>query len=170
MSASRETWRPITQWSRYQVSDQGRVRSARKVLTQRADGHGYFTVTLSDGPRRRTARVHVLVAEAFLPPRLPGQPQVRHLNGRQWDNRASNLAWGSQSENERDKTRSPRTSVRGRNLGRTETRPRTEDEPSRDAKALPQLAPAARSPGEMPVSSQVATELQQGLATAGGAR
>jgi hypothetical protein len=48
--------------------------------------------------------VHKLVAEAFLGPCPPGQ-QVRHLDGNNQNNAATNLTYGTKRENELDKMR-----------------------------------------------------------------
>lgn len=105
-----ETWLPVVGYEgRYEVSDQGRVRSWLRVLNPprvlRLAMHptGYHTVELtnSDG-RRRTQRVHRLVTRAFLGPR-PVDREVRHLDGVKTNNALTNLAYGTRSENERDK-------------------------------------------------------------------
>jgi hypothetical protein len=61
---------------------------------------GYRRVILykGDGSARRRFLVHRLVCEAFNGPGLPGQV-ARHLNGDPLDNRAVNLAWGTQVDN-----------------------------------------------------------------------
>lgn len=115
----REQWLPVPGWPAYEVSSHGRVRRLGMpgVLAQRADGHGYLTVTLSDSPRRKTARVHVLVAEAFLGPRPPGL-QIRHLDSRSWNCAVSNLAYGTAVENAQDRRRVNKN-LRGRKQGST---------------------------------------------------
>lgn len=112
-----ETWRPHPTFTSYEVSDQGQVRSIERTVRQRndrvrtfparllkptADDFGYLRVTCSSGGIDTKVRVHVLVCEAFHGPRPPGDSQVRHLNGNHLDNRASNLQWGTRSENVRD--------------------------------------------------------------------
>lgn len=100
-----EKWAPISGFEgRYEVSSLGRVRS----LPRRRSKGGYLKPWLRSGYEtvdiaRRLSLVHRLVAEAFLPPRLPGQSVVRHINGDRLDNRSVNLAWGTQSDNELDK-------------------------------------------------------------------
>jgi hypothetical protein len=103
------TWRQVREFPNYRVSDHGDVDSRRRsgarggLLKQtKAIVSGYLMVHFSDGSRTRFVAVHVAVAEAFLGPRPEGL-QIRHLNGLQEDNRAANLAYGTQSENELDK-------------------------------------------------------------------
>lgn len=110
-SCPKEEWRDIPGYEgRYQASNLGRIRSVGhyvtrwvpgKVLTPRIREAGYPVVTISGkGPKD----VHRLVALAFHGPAEPGK-QARHLNGDKLDPRPENLAWGDQSENERDKFR-----------------------------------------------------------------
>ena len=56
------------------------------------------------GRRSRRVRVHTLVLEAF-EGRCPPGMECRHLNDISFDNRRSNLAWGSRSQNIRDRRR-----------------------------------------------------------------
>lgn len=109
-----EQWRPVKGCEGlYEVSDQGRVRSVDRVISQkngstkRLRGHmlkpftdwsGHYFVRLG---RTRLSSVHLLVAEAFIGAREDGCV-VRHLNGDPSDNCLSNLAYGSQSDNLRD--------------------------------------------------------------------
>jgi len=107
-SQTAELWQPICGFDgRYEVSDQGNVRSWTKhkrgaLLKQSPGPGGYLTVGLAD-PKgvSHTQRVHRLVLEAFAGP--PEIDQVcRHLDGNCRNNRLSNLRWGTQSENIRD--------------------------------------------------------------------
>lgn len=65
----------------------------------------YLGVTLraADGAQQR-AYIHGLVAEAFHGPRPDGM-EVRHLDGDRLNNDATNLRWGTRSQNMRDKER-----------------------------------------------------------------
>lgn len=92
------------------VKVRGRGTASRDVTMRTHDnGHGYMKVRLVvPGGDRGMFYVHRLVCEAFhgLPPDyVDGPAHVRHLNGDSGDNRAVNLRWGTQSENERDKGR-----------------------------------------------------------------
>lgn len=108
-----EQWRPVPGWEdRYEVSDQGQVRSLPFVTRkgQYRNGRirklhlsstGYWIVSLYRDDKIYTRYVHRLVAFAFHGEPQPGQ-QVRHLNGNPVDSRACNLAWGSDQENKAD--------------------------------------------------------------------
>lgn len=105
-----ERWRWLRgSAGRYEVSDQGRIRSwTRKrprILegTVMAGGYRAVGVTYAQGARGRTELIHRLVAAHFCEEtRKKGHTDVRHLNGDKLDNRAVNLAWGTRSENMRD--------------------------------------------------------------------
>ncbi|EJD0489927.1 NUMOD4 motif-containing HNH endonuclease [Salmonella enterica] len=109
-----EIWKPAPGFEdRYEVSNQGRVRSIDrrvrlvahgKETTRFAKGQllragtcrsGHLSVALGKGNSRM---VHQLVLEAFVGPRPAGQ-EVLHLNHNPKDNRLSNLKYGTRSEN-----------------------------------------------------------------------
>ncbi len=74
--------------------------------------NGYLAVGVGEGARVKTRYVHTLVLEAFRGERPTPSAQTRHLNGRKWDNRASNLRWGTSAENARDRVRHARQRCR----------------------------------------------------------
>lgn len=100
-----EEWRAVPGFPRYEVSDQGRVRSLdyNKTKTVRVlklwfDGKGYWQICLC-GNRTKTKRgVHQIVLEAFVGP-CPESFEGAHLNGVRTDNRLVNLIWCSKKEN-----------------------------------------------------------------------
>lgn len=103
-----EIWRPVLGYEDlYAVSNQGRLASLRrgvKLLRSAANAAGYIPVSLRrDGKGVSTYR-HTLVAAAFIGPRPLGH-QIRHLDGDPANNWSSNLAYGTQSDNEADKLR-----------------------------------------------------------------
>lgn len=102
----------------YEVSDQGRVRSLDRPLTQagrngtiytklvrgrllrpgRSSG-GHLTVALGRGDSRL---VHHLVLAAFVGPR-PSDKETRHLDGEHTNNRLANVEYSTRSRNTQDK-------------------------------------------------------------------
>lgn len=101
-----ETWVSVRGLEeRYEVSDLGRVRSlmGRNPQVLRATIVGKYrrvTLTLVNG-KRKYVRVHALVAEAFHGPG-PSKHEVRHLDGDELNNLATNLKWGTRAENNLD--------------------------------------------------------------------
>ncbi|WP_100458533.1 NUMOD4 motif-containing HNH endonuclease [Mycobacteroides abscessus] len=117
-----ENWLPVVGYEgRYEVSDQGRIRSldqlvdyidgrSGKLCARRSKGRvlkpgaapsGHLHVVLGGA---KTMTIHHAVAEAFHGPRPIGA-EVRHRNGDPADNRANNLEYGSRGQNAEDSKR-----------------------------------------------------------------
>lgn len=120
-----ETWRPVAGYQGfYEVSDLGHVRSldrwiecsnrwgsttryfkpgrVLKVKRKKKATHAYAVVTLSVHDVQATFEVHRLVLQAFRGECPPGQ-QGCHEDGNLFDNRLSNLRWGTPSSNAQDR-------------------------------------------------------------------
>ena len=105
-----EEWRPVRGYeTSYEVSSLGRVRSIPRertsggVLKPWVNANGYLYVKIgSTAANRRGVTVHTLVAEAFLGPRPKGL-ETMHLDDDRANPRASNLAYGTPSENNQHK-------------------------------------------------------------------
>lgn len=100
-------WRKIPGYGDdYLVSELGEFASRKngrhKILRPHLSSHGYLRINLCMNGKGKLHYVHELVAAAFIGPRPSGQ-QIRHLNSIGTDNRAKNLAYGSQADNEADK-------------------------------------------------------------------
>lgn len=95
-----EEWRPVVGFECYQVSNLGRIRAAAKILKPQPSRGGYLFVQLSPG--QVSKYVHQLVLEAFVGPRPPGL-EGEHDDRDRTNNRLSNLAWKTHSENNLNK-------------------------------------------------------------------
>ncbi len=108
--SDQETWVRIPLAPNYSVSNKGRVKShtawhgvpGPRVLRS-ANSHGYRVVRILHDGKWKVRRIHQLVLEGFVGPRPEGCPEIRHLNGDRADNRLSNLAYGTRSENQLDR-------------------------------------------------------------------
>lgn len=109
-----EQWRPVRNYrGYYEVSSLGRVRSLdRAVKTKRGIWNykgcilqpglyegGYPLVVLNKAGVKKTKGVHVLVAEAFLPPKPTPKHEVNHKDNNRSNSRADNLEWMTHKEN-----------------------------------------------------------------------
>lgn len=77
-----------------------------RMMNLRPDDKGYFMVAIYDTkgwPFLR--RINRIICTLFHGPPPTLKHQARHLNGIKTDNRAVNLAWGTQKENEADKAK-----------------------------------------------------------------
>jgi hypothetical protein len=107
-----EEWRPIPGFADYFITADGEVGSTRqsrgRVLRPLRWGYtvdGYPKVRLYLEPGKHADRaVHVLVAAAFIGPKPDGM-EVRHRDGDRLNPRASNLLYGSRSDNVLDSVR-----------------------------------------------------------------
>lgn len=123
----KEVWVEIVP-QRYRVSNLGRLASATmgpwRLLKPTLTQSGYLSVgvTALAGKATKTHLVHQLVVRAF-DGEAPthNHTDVRHLNGDKTDNRLSNLAWGTRSENMCDVIKHKQDALRG--LAQTSEQP-----------------------------------------------
>ena len=123
-TAEAEEWRPVRGFEGiYEVSDQGRVRSLDRILSDGRRWRGrimrtqivdrYEQLVLArNGQTARTA--HGLVLEAFRGERPAGM-EVCHGNGDPTDNRLENLRWDTPKNNAADREAHGRTAKSERN-------------------------------------------------------
>jgi len=104
-----EIWKPIEDYEGiYEVSNFSNVKSLgngktrkEKILKQGKVGEKrkqYFGVNLWKDGKRKSVRVHILSATAFIPNPL-NLPQVNHLDNNPLNNHVSNLKWVTNREN-----------------------------------------------------------------------
>ena len=103
-----ERWLQVPGYAgRYEVSDAGRVASyatgKRKIMDLGTFEGRYRRVGFTHpGQKNPTGElIHQLVLRVFVGPRPKGLV-VRHLNGDAFDNRLTNLAYGTPAQNTRD--------------------------------------------------------------------
>lgn len=96
----KEIWKKIPNFSRYEASNLGRLRSLNykrtgkvKVLKPAQSPDGYMkTVLLDDEGKYRSWTVHLFVMLAFVGEK-PNGMEVNHKNGDKTDNRVENLEY-----------------------------------------------------------------------------
>ena len=116
---SKEIWKQYPYGNLYEVSNYGRIKRKKYVTSQNhilpevilkwqysADGYAYVGVkTTKTDNIKKNRRVHVLVAETFLPaPIDPNKTQVNHIDGNKLNNSVSNLEWVTPKENSIDRS------------------------------------------------------------------
>ena len=95
-----ERWKVIEDYDNYSVSSFGRVRNDKtnRLLKLGSDGGGYFKVDLRFNNKRKTIRIHKLVANAFI--KNPQNKRcVDHIDRNRKNNHISNLRYATDSEN-----------------------------------------------------------------------
>lgn len=133
MQTLHETWRPVPGYEgRYEVSDQGRVRSlwaiggnykrrrqTPLILKSPANAHGYKTVNLR-GTVNRPHEVHRLVCLAFHGPPPTPRHTAAHRDGLKGNCWSYNLRWATWEEQALDRRRHG-TAARPRTLRSAQT-------------------------------------------------
>ena len=79
-----------------EVSNLGRFKDTQNIIKSPMSGVQGFCIV---GIFGKSIRLHMIIAECFLPPRRPDQVCVAHIDGNHSNNKASNLAWMTASEN-----------------------------------------------------------------------
>lgn len=100
-----ELWQEIVmndEETGYYVSSEGRIANGKgQLLNPFEQSGGYLCVCI----KRKTPRIHRLVAKAFLEP-IEGKNEVDHLNRIRTDNRLVNLRWADKIDQANNNSRS----------------------------------------------------------------
>jgi hypothetical protein len=101
-----EEWKEIEGFSRYKVSNTGKIwdtKNNREVAQVLAGVPQYYYVNInSDSGERKLKRVHRFVAEAFVEGRSEDCNIVDHIDRDKFNNNYTNLRWTDTSGNQRN--------------------------------------------------------------------
>lgn len=111
-STAPEEWRAVVGYEGwYEVSDRGRVRRIKagprtypgRLLKPQRGGSkpGYWLVQLRRDGRAKTRAVHLLMADAFMPPKPSPLHEINHRDLDSWNNLLTNLEWMLHGDNVR---------------------------------------------------------------------
>jgi hypothetical protein len=95
-----ETWKIIEGFPNYEVSSYGNVKNTKtgRVRSSKTkDDRGYTRVALLHNQKRKNVKVHILVAQAFLP-NLSEKDCVNHIDKNKENNHVNNLRYVTNSE------------------------------------------------------------------------
>ena len=116
---SGEIWKPAGGFEGlYAVSNLGRVKSLKRNTTSGGImkthiNRGYEYVHLCKDGKHYNAKVHRMVASAFVPNPM-GKPEVNHIDEDKTNNCADNLEWVTAKENSRHGTKAERVAQKTR--------------------------------------------------------
>ena len=94
-----EQWKDIIGYEGlYQVSNYGRIKNRKRLLSPYPTQFGYFGINLVKCGHKKGFKVHRLVALSFLEYN-EGREFVNHKDGNKINNSVENLEWVTKSEN-----------------------------------------------------------------------
>ena len=98
-----EVWKDIQDYEGlYQISNLGRVKSfcknKEKILKIFKNNHGYCQIDLFKDGRKKSLKVHRLVAQAFIP-NFNMYKEINHIDCDKTNNCVDNLEWCTRSHN-----------------------------------------------------------------------
>ena len=93
----------IEGYENYLIYEDGRVFSKykNKFLNPSINSCGYYRIDLLENGKRKTFKIHRLIAFHFIP-NPENKSEIDHINRDRTDNRIENLRWVSHSENQQN--------------------------------------------------------------------
>lgn len=173
-----EIWKDIKGFEGiYQISNMGRLKSFKNhsegfILSNKNSKNDYFSVVLTNNllKKKRYARIHRLVAEAFIPnPDPDNKTQINHIDSNKQNNCVDNLEWVTPKENMVHALRHNSNIVKGINNYNKFIKPKTIQQYSLEGKFIKEFCNAVEASKYTGVCSrnilQVASkeEYRQGL-------
>lgn len=112
LNMSNEIWKDVLGYEGlYEVSNLGRIKKKFKhkeiICKPSEDYRGYKQIVLTKDHKRKSFKVHRLVAQVFIP-NPNNLPQINHKDENKLNNRIDNLEWCTQQFNNNYGTRNYR--------------------------------------------------------------
>jgi hypothetical protein len=86
-------------FSKYEISNIGTVRNSRGIIMKSRDNlDGYLIIDLRNNGKRKSAKIHRLIAEHFID-NNDNKICIDHIDGNRRNNTVENLRWCNRSEN-----------------------------------------------------------------------
>lgn len=105
-------WKKIPRYSKYEVSEYGKIRSIKGILKGHVDKRGYVSYSLTDDcGKATTVRAHVAVALAFHGPKPSDGHYALHWDDVKSNNCSKNIRWGTPIDNKKDEKRNGRANI-----------------------------------------------------------
>jgi hypothetical protein len=93
-----EIYKTINDYENYSISNLGNIKNnTNNKLLKIQKSSGYSTISLNQNNQRNSFFIHRLVAQAFIP-NPENKLTVNHINHNKHDNKATNLEWNTQKE------------------------------------------------------------------------
>ena len=93
-----EKWQIIEDYSSYQVSNLGRIRSKKGILKPIKSSNGYLHIFLYNNGIKKQFLLHRLVCKAFKK-NIYNLSEINHIDGNKENNNINNLEWCTRKEN-----------------------------------------------------------------------
>ena len=99
-----ETYKTITDYPRYEISNYGNVRNCKGIILRiKKEKNGYMRINLYNKGKKKDYYIHRLVALNHLVNNDETKKQIDHIDRNKTNNNVNNLRWCNSSENSLNK-------------------------------------------------------------------